>query len=364
MLAPLLVHPAGPGNGDLALLRPRRWWGSRDESIGIQHGQNTTGNINSDSDGNDPTRTGIGGRTSFIGVDQSFTTAAVGERLALDSGPIRQISLVTPPTRTNQPPRIFARCDYSATLVELRGDIHQHCRGTPTAANDHIDTLCHDDNTGRLSSSLKHAGVGGSGGAVGKISSLANGGLTLVEKLVFSRRLTCTACSPFTRAHAAFLDEDFRLFHWHPTRGAVMHGSGPLCLPTPMPIGTTRGGGLGGSGEADARRARNADVSLEYGHHPRVLWMAGQHRAYRVDLREKPTPATVLTPALDPGVYFRFGARLSVVKGGSGRFEGRGDPPKIRALTVGRRSVHEVFVGAGLHLACMDDRFPKDVVGR
>lgn len=279
--------------------------------------------------------------------------AVTGELLALDAGCIRQISAVMP--ISNQPPQVFARCDYTTTLVELRGDVALPTATALSRENDAQQNPQHDD------FSEGHRGL------LGRFREKKNG-LRALEKLVFAKRLTCTACSPYTRANAAFVDEDFRLFTWHPNRGAVMHGSEPLRFPSTMPRAIEISNDGSRVSRVDetavrARRARNADVSLDYGHHPRVLWMAGQHKAYRVDLRERPSPATLL-PALDPRVYFEFSSAVSTVKGGSGGFEGRGQPPKVRALAVGRRSVHEVFVAAGLHLACMDDRFPKNAVAR
>lgn len=254
------------------------------------------------------------------------------------------------------PPKIFARCDYSATLVGVRGEVDRLCRRSPESAAP----------AGRegLTRRKKHPKATASSGKDSGSDYDGAGrrdGLAEDEKLVFARRLTCVACSPYTRKNAAFLDEEFRLFNWHPERGAVMHGSGPLQFPAPILPGDRTNPDLA-SNEAKLRRNGNADVSLDYGNHPRVLWMAGQHRAYRVDVREPPRPAA-LAPALDPGVYFDFTKR-SIVRAGSGGFGGRGETPRIRALTVGRRSVHEVFVAAGLQLCCMDVRFPRDVVAR
>lgn len=356
---PLLVHPVGANNGDLALLRPRRWWHSNGNHVDRRDADSSGAKSADDRDeGKIPNGTTNGNKrgtstgrgrgeehkkngSKVSAGDKGPTATPKGERLALDSGYVRQVSAVMP--TSTHPPQVFARCDYSVTLVELRGDLDLFRRQ---------EDVVH--------SSLPLGGSFGDSypGVLGGFRAPASG-LTAVEKLVFARRLTCTACSPYTRAHAAFLDEDFRLFTWHPNRGAVMHGSGPLQFPALVLDGECSGV----SAVTRARRAQNAHVSLDYGHHPRVLWMAGQYKAYRVDLREPPSLAT-LAPALDLGVYFHFSDKPSIVNGGSGGFDGRGEPPKIRALAVGRQSVHDVFVGAGLQLACMDDRFPRDAVAR
>lgn len=357
---PLLVHTVGANNTDIALLRPREWWLSK-RSNG---GSNSSGPDLFGADGGDENRDdgelgnytkvgvsgerragGRGAHASRARADENGQAAVEeGERLALDSGRIRQISAAMP--TPNHPPKILVRCDYSVTLVELRGDLEVLRSGEEDEEQSKPAEVCFGDS---------YPGILGG-------FRVNRDGLTAVEKLVFARRLACTACSPFTRANAAFLDEDFRLFVWHPNRGAVMHGPGPLNFSAPVHyINDGASGGV--QSTARARRARNADVSLDYGHHPRVLWMAAQHNAYRVDLRERAS-STSLAPALDLGVYFEFQSTASISRGGSGGFGGRGERPKIRALAVGRRSVHEVFVAAGLHLACMDDRFPKDAVAR
>lgn len=252
---------------------------------------------------------------------------AEGARLALHAGPIRQIAHFVP--RPGSSPKVFTRCDFSATLISVSG------RGV-------------DNDIGRRPQA----------GGQEAVEDLVE-----EEKLVFSKRLTSVVCSPYTRAHAAFLDEECRLFTWQADRGAVMHGAGPLRLAAPIPKNPAR---IPESDRAiaDARRSRNADVSLDFGNHPRVLWMAAQHQAYRVDLRQKPSPSA-LQPALNPGVYFETPANSTSILHGAGKsIGGRGEEPRIRALTVGRRSVYELFVAAGLQLACMDIRFPGDAVTR
>lgn len=327
-----MVHAAGRANGDLGLLHLRPWWDLN------EHLESRTGRNSSDESTckiEDPVETN--------GSEVPKISAAVGQevRLALESGPIRQISSVLP--TIGRYPQLFARCDYSATLVELRGSISSSHPG---------------DGSSFLESASEAAEpkfvFDGHGNCETSSSTLRT-----AERLVFSRRLTCTACSPFTTAHAAFLDEDFRLFCWHADRGAVLHGPGPLEFSSSLPSVIHEGT----KAAVRARRLRDASVALEYAHHPRVLWMACQHQVYRVDLREPPSSAA-LAPALDPGVYYIFTSNSSIVNSGCGGSLERNPPPKIRALTVGRRSVHEVFVGAGLHLACMDDRMPKDVVAR
>lgn len=352
---PLLVHAVGPSNADLALLRPGQWWSSNRSHIDPENAESARANSgdgnggdeipNGTTNGNSSRPRGRRSRRKKENINESrFSAGDNVERLALDSGRVRQISAAMP--TPIYPPQVFARCDYSATLVELRGDLDLLRRQKNAVLSSTLADEFQDNYPGVLAGFRAHTS-----------------GLTAVEKLVFARRLTCAACSPYTRAHAAFLDEDFRLFTWHPNRGAVMHGPGPLQFPAPVlnkSSGSVRV-------EARARRARNTDVSLDYGHHPRVLWMVGQYKTYRVDLRESPSSAT-LTPALDPRTYFEFSknpaVQESIVKGGSGAFGGRGEPPRVSALAVGRRSVHEVFVAMGLHLACMDDRFPKDAVAR
>lgn len=318
--------------------------------------------------------------------------AAVEKRglLPLYSGPIRQIASVA--GRVDTPPRLFARCDYSATLVKacrLVDPLHDRPRPPSSAASSSSSAAASTVGGRAHARRIKRARVAAgvttpyaaalerdndyNGLNAGKEQGQEEGGegeeeeggqqpefdgFAEVEKLVFARRLTSAVCSPFTQAHAAFLDEEFRLFQWRADRGALLHGAGPLRFPASAPDAAPL------PDRAEARRLVNADVALDYGSHPRVLWMAGKHRACRIDLREKPSPAT-LAPALDPGLYFRTPrGEYSVVNGGGGNIGGKGEAPKIRSLVVGRRSVHEVFVAAGLHLACMDARFPRDVVAR
>lgn len=366
---PLLVHTSGPQNSHLALLRPLLPSPSASGDDNRRGGGGGGGRGKGCRDGT------AAAKRRVVHEEETSESSAVEpkDRLALHAGPIRQISAVVP--RANAPPRVFARCEYSATLVRA-------CKV--------VDRLYQMGETGlaagkRIRRSKVAAGVpvaadvAGKGGAAARVGQRVGNnsgdreqgqggeeeeegfdfdGFEEVEKLVFARRLTCTACSPFTPSHAAFLDEEFRLFHWHADRGAVTHGSGPL------PIDTPPGAAVGfPRSEAEDRRRRNADVALDYGSHPRVLWIAGRHRAYRIDLREKPSPAA-LAPALDPGVYFKNFKDDQIIDGGPGRVGGRGKAPKIRSLVVGRRSVYDVFVAAGLHLACMDVRFPTDVVAR
>ncbi|CAB1119595.1 unnamed protein product [Ectocarpus sp. CCAP 1310/34] len=350
---PLLAHASGPENSHLALLRPRQ--ACRGRSPSTPSGSNNgKGCADGTADPRGPdVETGAGSNDASAAIE-------LKDRLALHAGPIRQISAVAP--RANARPTVFVRCDYSATLA------------TACKVKDRLDHLGGYNARGVYERRLRRAKVAaglpaaaesaaaapaarGGDGREGEEEQLDFDGFEEDEKLVFSRRLTCVACSPFTPKNAAFLDEELRLFSWHPERGTVRHGAGPL------PIAAPPGGPERPSLAAKARRARNADVALDYGSHPRVLWVAGRHRAYRVDLREKPSPAA-LAPALDPGVYFTGFSDLSVVDGGPGRFGGRGEEPRVRSLTVGRRSAHDIFVAAGLHLACMDSRFPKGVVAR
>lgn len=391
-VSPLLVHTSGPDNGRLSLLRPRL---------------DSPGSTTSDSGGGNDGGNGGGGegcarRAAAAAVAESSgsagrvavptASAAVEAKglLALYAGPIRQIAAVA--GRADAPPKVFARCDYSATLVKactLVDPLHHRASSPSSSAAAAAQKGGGRVHARRIKRARVAAGVdplyaaameGASEGAElndnnddtnngggGRENEGGEGepqpgydGFAELEKLVFARRLTAAVCSPFTQAHAAFLDEEFRLFQWRADRGASLHGAGPLQFPAslpdaaPLPIG------------AESRRLVNADVALDYGSHPRVLWMAGKHRACRIDLREKPSPAT-LAPALDPGVYFRPRTPLgqgSVVNGGGGKIGGKGEAPKIRSLVVGRRSAHEVFVAAGLHLACMDARFPRDVVAR
>ncbi|CAN0467074.1 unnamed protein product, partial [Ectocarpus sp. 12 AP-2014] len=350
---PLLAHASGPENSHLALLRPRQ--ACRGGSPSTPSGRNSGKGY---ADGT----AGPRGSDVEAGAGSNDASAAIElkDRLALHAGPIRQISAVAP--RANARPTVFVRCDYSATLAtackvkdrldhlggyNARGVYERRLRRAKVAAGLPVAAE---------SAAAAPAATGGDDREGGE-EQLDFDGFEEDEKLVFSRRLTCVACSPFTPMNAAFLDEELRLFSWHSERGAVTYGAGPL------PIAAPPGGPERPSLAAKARRARNADVTLDYGSHPRVLWVAGRHRAYRVDLREKPSPAA-LAPALDPGVYFTGFSDLSVVDGGPGRFGGRGEEPSVRSLAVGRRSAHDVFVAAGLHLACMDARFPKGVVAR
>ncbi|CBN78291.1 expressed unknown protein [Ectocarpus siliculosus] len=351
--APLLAHASGPENSHLALLRPRQ--ACRGGSPSTPSGRNSgKGCVDGTAD--------PGGPDVEAGAGSNDASAAIElkDRLALHAGPIRQISAVAP--RANARPTVFVRCDYSATLA------------TACKVKDRLDHLGGYNARGVYERRLRRAKVAaglpvaadsaaaapaarGGDDREGEEEESDFDGFEEGEKLVFSRRLTCVACSPFTPKNAAFLDEELRLFSWHSERGAVTHGAGPL--PIVAPPGAPERPSLA----AKVRRARNADVALDYGSHPRVLWVAGRHRAYRVDLRENPSPAA-LAPALDPGVYFTGFSDLSIVDGGPGRFGGRGEEPSVRSLAVGRRSAHDVFVAAGLHLACMDARFPKSVVAR
>ncbi|CAM9128356.1 unnamed protein product [Scytosiphon promiscuus] len=379
---PLLVHTSGPENSHLALLRPR-WPSSSDVPPSATAASNDDSRGGGGSGGRRRRRHGRGRGKGCVDGTAAAAPRRVKEeeiggssavelkdRLALHAGPIRQISALAP--RANATPRVFARCEYSATLVgacKVVDRLHR-MEETGTAASRRIRRAkaaagvpVAADGPGEAEPAARVGRrVGGGGDREHGQRDEEDGdefdGFEEVEKLVFARRLTCTACSPFTPNHAAFLDEEFRLFHWHADRGAVAHGSGPL------PIDTPPGAAVGfPRSEAEDRRRRNADVALDYGSHPRVLWIAGRHRAYRVDLRERPSPAA-LTPALDPGVYFRKFKDDQIIDGGPGRQGGRGKAPKVRSLAVGRRSAYDVFVGAGLHLACMDVRFPTGVVAR
>lgn len=369
---PLLVHTSGPQNSHLALLRPRP--PRRASTAAAPLAQSNGGAAG-----------GTGAATAAVpcGLDPEAAAAAAAnaavttnasaaieleDRLALHAGPVRQISLVA--SRAGAAPRVFARCDYSATLVEAckvvdrlrhpgaaksRAVYERRIRRAKVAAGVPIAV----DDAAALAAAETAAANGGVSGEleggeeegeqeedVGQ--SLDFDGFVEQEKLVFGKRLTCAACSPYTPKHAAFLDEEFRLFQWHADRGAATHGHGPLPIPAPAETAEHP------RSQAEARRSRNADVAVDYGSHPRVLWIAGRHRACRIDLRENPSPAA-LKPALDPGVYYKaFGNKVG----------GRGEEPKIRSLAVGRRSAYDVFVAAGLHLAYMDVRFPGSVVAR
>ncbi|CAN0419883.1 unnamed protein product, partial [Hapterophycus canaliculatus] len=238
--APLLVHTSGPQNSHLALLRPRP------PRFGVPPS----------------TPSGRGRRKGCVdgtaaatprGVDGEEASASsaveLEDRLALHAGPIRQISAVAP--RANAPPRVFARCEYTATLVSACKVVDRLCpagdtglaaarrirrakvaAGVPVAADGSEEA----EAAARVG---QHVGGGGGGGGGDREQGQRGqeevdfDGFEEVEKLVFARRLTCTACSPFTPSHAAFLDEEFRLFHWHADRGAVAHGPGPLPIDTP-----------------------------------------------------------------------------------------------------------------------------------
>lgn len=352
--APLLAHASGPENSHLALLRTGQ--ACRGGSPSTPSGSNSgKGCVDGTAEprGPDVQAGGAGSKNASAAIE-------LKDRLALHAGPIRQISAVAP--RANARPTVFVRCDYSATLAtackvkdrldhlggyNARGVYERRLRRAKAAAGLPAEA----------ESAAAAAAARGGDGEEEEGEELDFDGFEQDEKLGFSRRLTCVACSPFTPKNAAFLDEELRLFSWHSERGAVTHGAGPLQIAAPT------GGPERPSLVAKARRSRNADVALDYGSHPRVLWVAGRHRAYRVDLREKPSLAA-LAPALDPGVYFTGFSDLSVVDGGPGRFGGRGEEPSVRSLAVGRRSAHDVFVAAGLHLASMDVRFPKGVVAR
>eukprot|EP00752_Nemacystus_decipiens_P005628 g5093.t1 len=383
---PLLVHATGPQNSHLALLpRPLRFGAAPPSSAAAASGRGngTTPAAAAAPCGLDPEGAAAAAASAAVAADAS-AAIELENRLALHAGPIRQISALA--SRAGAPPRVFARCDYSATLVRackavdrLRHPAERSSRavyerrirraklaaGMPIAADDAAALAAATAATAER----EEEGGDGDGDAFSGLDGFAE-----EEKLVFSRRLAGATCSPFTPTHAAFLDEEFRLFHWHADRGAVAHGSAPLPIPdTPPEAATTAAGGPRSAAEAlraknaaEARRARNADVALDYGSHPRVLWIAGRHRAFRVDLRERPS-AAALAPALDPGVYFTgFSAKnIHIVDGGRGKVGGRGEAPRVRSLAVGRgRSTHEVFVAAGFQLACMDVRFPRGVVAR
>lgn len=370
---PLLAHATGPQTSHLALLRPRppRPGAASPPASGEENGRG--GGTVAAPCGLDPEGAAAAAAAAAVAADASVAIE-LENRLALHAGPIRQISALA--SRASAPPRVFARCDYSATLAGA-------CKS--------IDRLRHPDPAERSSRAvyerrIRRAKVAAgmpiaaddaaalaAATAAGEEDEAGDGngdtfsgldGFAEEEKLVFARRLTGAACSPFTPTHAAFLDEEFRLFHWHADRGAISHGPGPLPIPDPPP-GSAEAA-LPAKNASEARRARNADVALDYGSHPRVLWIAGRHRAYRVDLREKPS-AAALAPALDPGVYCAgFSTQnIHIVDGGSGKSGGRGEAPRVRALAVGRgRSTQEVFVAGGLQLACMDVRFPRNVVAR
>lgn len=380
---PLLVHTSGPQNSHLALLRPRPpRVGVPSPSAAATSGEEEvcaggTAVAAAAPSGLHPGGTAAAAAAAAAVATNASAAIELENRLALHAGPIRQISALA--SRAGAPPRVFARCDYSATLVRAcefvdrlrhpversnRDVYERRVRRAKVAAGMPIAV----DDAAALASAAASGGGEGGEGEDGDGEHEEDGdpfsdldGFAEEEKLVFARRLTCAASSPFTPNHAAFLDEEFRLFQWHADRGAVAHGSGPLPIAAPPEavLGNPRS-------EAGARRARNADVALDYGSHPRVLWIAGRHRAYRVDLREKPS-AAALAPALDPGVYYAgfTDSNIRIVDGGRGRAGGRGDAPKVRSLAVGRgRSAHDVFVAAGLQLACMDARFPRSVVAR
>lgn len=365
---PLLVYASGPDNGHLTLLRPG--FSSPTSTVGdhekdvCSSGENFADKTGAFNGG--PSATRVAGKRRTI---SPATAAALpieeGDRLALYAGKVRQISMVVP--RASAPPKVFARCDYSATLVGVRGDADQLRRRPTSSGKTHTQRVkrARAAAAGEVSTPNGAVVVNGSvssNGGDGEGAGESCNGLVEVEKLVFAKRLTYSTCSPYTQSHAAFLDEEFRLFNWHADRGAFMHGSGPLQFPTPIPENNKANVKLDRN-MSKARRARNADVCLDYGNHPRVLWMAGQHRAYRIDLREKPSPAA-LASALNPGVYFNTPMGNRTVLDGGGIPGGRGETPRIRALAVGRQSAYEIFVGAGLHLACMDVRFPSGVVAR
>lgn len=362
---PLLVHTSGPQNSHLALLRPR----PPRPAVTVAMGQSSGGvdgtGTAAVSCGLDPEAAAAAAAVAAVTTDAS-AAIEMEDHLSLHAGPIRQISLAA--SRADAPPRVFARCDYSATLVAAcnvadrlrhpgvgsnRSVYERRIRrakvkaGVPIAVDDAAALVAEEAATG---------GVGGEEEGEYVDEGFDFDGFVEEEKLVFGKRLTCGACSPYTPKHAAFLDEEFRLFQWHSDRGATTHGPGPL--PVLAPAAATENP----RSEAEARRSRNADVAVDYGSHPRVLWIAGRHRAYRIDLREKPSSAA-LKPALDPGLYYSF-SKKQIVEGGCGKLGGRGEEPRVRSLAVGRRSAYDVFVAAGLHLAYMDVRFPMGVVAR
>ena len=329
--APLLLRTTGPQNDHLAFLRPR--------FPTVKEGA-------------------TGGDCGDASIEEKGS-------LDLQCGPIRQISTVAP--RANTPSKAFARCDYSVTLVETQGSVEHVGRSPSSVSSDGLESFERRVERAQAAEAVALGEVATGRSRSKEDDEKKGAGLVELERLVFSRRLTCAACSPYTPAHSAFLDEEFRLFHWHVNRGAIAHGAGPLPLPPPPPPhGLENSTFVSFSAKANkaiARRSMNADVALDYGSHPRVLWMAAQHRAYRVDLREKPCPTT-LAPTLDPTAYFNFRNRRGGDTERGAGFGGHGDVPKVRALAVGRRSAHEVFVAAGLFLACVDARFPRDVVAR
>ncbi len=387
---PLLVHASGPQNSHLALLRPRPPSAAAAAAAsGDGAGRGRVGGTAPGAPcGLDPKAAAAAAAAAAVTADAS-AAIELENRIALHAGPIRQIATLA--SRAGAPPRLFARCDYSATLVgackvvdrleyppewggravyERRIRRAKAAAGMPLAVDDAATVGASSSSLSAAAGARPRRRVGGGGvGGGGEEEEEGEGedddpdpfagldGFSEEERLVFSRRLTCAACSPFTPTHAAFLDEEFRLFQWHAGRGAaVAHGPGPLPLaaaPAALPVPRS---------EARARRARNADVALDYGAHPRLLWVAARHRAYRVDLRERPTPAA-LAPALEPGVYYasRHGEEAG---GGGGGDRGKREAARVRSLAVGRRSAHEVFVAAGPHLSCMDARFPRDVVAR
>lgn len=327
--APLLLRTTGSRNDRLAFLRPQY--------------------------------TAVKG--GMTGEEILSATVEVAGSQDLQCGPIRQISTVAP--RANASCKVFARCDYNAILVKVRGSPDGLSQSNASVVRTKKDTIAKSFKRAQAAeavasgeSTAKNEEMEGDEGSV----------LFEEEKLVFSKRLTCTACSPYTPTHAAFLDEELRLFHWHANQGAVMHGPGPLPFDLPSPSSFGADDRVfpivhPEHNQVMARRSRSLDVALDYGSHPRVLWVAAQHRAYRVDLRERPYPAN-LAPALEPMVYFKHAKRGYDVLMKGGCFGGRGDVPRVRALAVGRRSANEIFVTTGLFLACMDARFPRDAVAR
>lgn len=379
---PLLVHTSGPQNSHLALLRPRppRLGASPPSAAVAASGEEkhcAHGTAAEAPWGLDPEGAAA---AAAAGATNASVAIELENRLALHAGPIRQISALA--SRAGAPPRVFARCDYSATLVgackvvdrlrhpaerSSRAVYERRIRRAKVAAG---MPLAVDDAAALAAATAEEEREEEDGGAFSGLD-----GFEEEEKLVFSRRLACAACSPFTPSHAAFLDEEFRLFQWHADRGAVAHGPGPLPIAPPpeaeaeAALDSPRSAAEArrAKNAAEARRARNADVALDYGSHPRVLWIAGRHRAYRVDLRERPS-AAALAPALDPGVYyagFTKDSGVHIVHGGRGRAGGRGEASRVRSLAVGRgRSAQDVFVAAGLQLACMDVRFPRGAVAR
>ncbi|CAM9403841.1 unnamed protein product [Choristocarpus tenellus] len=249
------------------------------------------------------------------------------DRLPLYSGPVRQLAAARP--LPGCLPNVFARCDYSATLIEVRHGARS------------------DEATERSTDSKNH--------------------LRPLERLEFGHCIASVACSPHTHSHAAFLDEDCRLFEWNAGRGTTMYGHGPLPVPGVEYERSDAGKGSGCGGRskvAAGGSTTGGNKTITFGHHPRTVWVVAGGSAFRIDLRRASPRGHGalgrLDMTLEPLPYYRPQTRA----GDGGGIGPWSEVPMANALSVGQKTVHEVYVSLGMHLVCMDDRFPKGTVAR